>query len=85
MNYERDLAERICKVSAQNIVDQNGGVSMGGITLSEKYAERRYKAGDTDMNDIWECQQALRHWVDAVGYNSDGKFEIVMSNYIQNC
>ena len=82
---ERELAYNICRVSAQNIVDANGGISMGGITLGEKYAERRYRAGDSDVMDISECQMALRHWVSAVGYDNDGKFEIEMSDYIQNC
>ena len=82
---ERELAENICKVCAQAIVDENGGITMGGISFSEKYAERRYKAGVKDMNDVWECQQALRHWVDAVGYRKDGSFEVVMSKHLQNC
>lgn len=82
---ERDLAQNICRVMAQSIVDDNGGISMGGISLGEAYAQRRYKSGDTDVMDIAECQQALCHWVEAVGYNSDGKFEIIISNHIQNC
>lgn len=82
---EKELAYNICRVSAQSIVDANGGVSMGGILLSDAYAQRRYNAGDNDVMDISECQMALCHWVSAVGYNNDNKFEIVMSNYIQNC
>ncbi len=82
---ERQLAENICRVAARNIVDDNGGTTMGGIELSEKYAERLYKAGGYDPIEVSNLSQALRHWVDAVGYDKDGKFQIVISNHIQNC
>ena len=43
MEEEKRLAVSICNMYAKQIVDENGGVTMGGITLGEKYAERRYK------------------------------------------
>ena len=82
---EKELAYNICRVMAQSIVDENGGITMGGISFGEAYAQRRHKAGDSDVMDISECQMALRHWVNAVGYGKDGKFQVIMSNYIQNC
>jgi hypothetical protein len=80
---ERDLAYNICRCMASDIVDANGGVSMGGGSFSEAYANRRYKAGDKNVADIAECAGALRHWVSSVGYDEDGKFEIIMSDYKQ--
>ena len=82
---ERELAENICKVAARNIVDDNGGSTMGGIELGERYASRLYKAGGFNVMEVEEYQQALRHWVEAVGYNDKGEFEIVLSSHIINC
>lgn len=82
---ERELASNICKVSAQNIVDLSGELTLGGIELSSRYAERLYKAGGFDILEISQYSQALRHWVEAVGYNANGEFEIVLSNHIINC
>ena len=81
---ERDYAKSICEVVAKEIVDENGGITMGGIELSERYAERLYKVG-TSVEEVYRKQQALRHWVDCVGYNSDEEFVIVLSDTIRNC
>lgn len=82
---ERDYAKRICEVAAQEIVDENGGITMGGIELGEQYANKLYKIGKHSVQDIYKYQQALRHWVDCVGYDSNGEFVIVLSNTIKNC
>ena len=91
MEEEKRLAVSICNMYAKQIVDENCGVTMGGITLGEKYAEKRYKKGDSDVLDINKCQMALRHWVYSVGYETVGFYEktevfhIVISNHILNC
>ena len=82
---ERDLAEKVCNECAKAIVDEQGGISMGGISLAEAYAKREYRKGSYDVMQIGLVSQALRHWVSAVGYADNGEFQIVMSNYIQNC
>lgn len=82
---ERQLAENICKVAARNLVDDNGGVSMGGISLAEAYAQRHYKAGGYDPKDVDECAAALRHWVEAAGYDENGNFQYIITKAIQNC
>ena len=85
MEEEKRLAVSICNMYAKQIVDENGGVTMGGITLGEKYAERRYKKGDNDILDISKCQMALRHWVCSVGYEKEDVFHIIISHHILNC
>ncbi len=82
---ERDLAMNICNVHARTIVDDNGGVTLGGNTLAEKYAEVYNKAGGYNPQEIESNTQALRHWVESAGYNADGKFEVKISNHIINC
>ena len=82
---EKDLAERICEKYAQRIVDENEGFSLGGISLGEEYAKMMYREGGHDVMQISQHEMALRHWVAAVGYAEVGKFQIIMSNYIQNC
>jgi hypothetical protein len=82
---EKELAENICRVHAQDIVDAEGGVTLGGITLGEKYAERLYRAGGYDPVEVSKYEMALRHWVDAAGYGKDGKFVCVMATSIRNC
>lgn len=82
---ERDLAEKVCNECAQAIVDEQGGISMGGISLGQEYAQREYRKDNCDPVKIWKVEQALRHWVWAVGYADNGEFQIIMSNYIQNC
>ena len=82
---ERDLAERLCRECAKSIVDELGGYSIGGITLGEEYAKKAHKEGVKDVLLVSQHKMALRHWVSAVGYGKDGEFQIIMSNYIQNC
>ena len=82
---ERELAERICEKYAKKIVDANDGFSLGGISLGEEYEKIMYCEGGHDVMEVLRCEMALRHWVSAVGYGKDGKFQIIMSNYIQNC
>lgn len=80
---ERDLAEKISNAYAQKIVDDVfGGVTVGGGQLAEGYFNR-YLTDDFD--EVYRNQMALRHWVSVAGYNVDGTFEVIMSNYIQNC
>ena len=82
---ERELAERICEKYAKKIVDANDGFSLGGISLGEEYAQMMYREGGHDVMQVSQHEMALRHWVSAVGYGKDGEFQIIMSNYIQNC
>ena len=82
---EKDLARHICNVVASTIVDENGGTTLGGITLSEKYRDRLYKAGGFNPTEVDKCAQALRHWVESVGYDKNGKFTIILSNTKMNC
>jgi len=80
---EREIAENICRAMARNLVDENGGFSMGGTTLAEKYSERQFKAG-YDIQMIAKHANALRHWVVAAGYDLDNSFRVVLSNNILN-
>lgn len=69
---ERELAENICRVHARTLVDEAAGVTLGGADL----AERHYA--------LWkdhDCAQALRHWVEAAGYDQNGKFKYIISNH----
>lgn len=72
---ERELAENICRVHARTLVDEAGGITLGGDWL----AERHYA--------LWkdfDSAQALRHWVEAAGYDKEGNFKYIISNHIQN-
>ncbi len=82
---ERQLVENICRVHARSIVDDLGGITVGGITLGEEYAKKLHKAGGMDAREVGEIEMALRHWVDAAGYDKDGKFVYVMASSIRNC
>lgn len=82
---ERDLAEKICNECAKSIVDELGVWALGGLSLGEEYAKRQYRKKDYDVIEVSRREMALRHWVSVVGYGKDGEFQIVMSNYIQNC
>jgi len=84
MNTERNLAQSICNVFAQKIVDENDGYSLGGISLGEKLFEKLSRKGGYRLEELSEWQMACRHWVSAVGYDN-GEFQVVLSNYIQNC
>lgn len=76
---ERELANNICRCHAKTIVDSAGGVTLGGNALAERYA-----AMWRGNYNTYECEQALRHWVSAAGYNEHGVFEYILSNTIQN-
>ena len=76
---ERELAERICECHARTIVDEAAGVTLGGIALAERYAAMWHGFNTTD------CEMALRHWVEAAGYDRDGNFKYIISNHILNC
>lgn len=77
---EKRLAENISRVHAKDLVDTYyGGVTIGGSQLSEAYLKRFSKV---DFADAWECGMALRHWIESAGYDSNGKFQIVVSDHI---
>ncbi len=80
---EKQLAENIMKVHGQTLVDNNGGVTIGGADLAEKYFDFFSPMGNT--MEIYECATALRHWVASAGYDMNGKFKFTMADYIQNC
>lgn len=83
---EKELAERLANSKiAQDIVDEMGGITISGATLSEKYAERMYASCPNDILDIDKRIMAIRHWVVCVGYGKDDKFKVVISGYIRNC
>ena len=73
---EIKLAESICRCHAQTLVDENGGITIGGATLAELHF-KKWQDGTS--------AQALRHWVESAGYNERGNFEFVLSNNIMNC
>lgn len=76
---ERELAENICRCHARTIVDEAGGITLGGAALADRYAAMWHGFKTTD------CEQALRHWVEAAGYDKEGNFKYIISNHILNC
>lgn len=76
---ERELAENICRCHARTIVDEAGGITLGGADLAERYAAMWHGFDTADF------EQALRHWVEAAGYDREGKFKYIISNHILNC
>lgn len=78
-NSERLMAENICMCHAQTIVDNAGGITLGGVALAERYAAMWH-----NMN-TYSCEVALRHWVESAGYDKEGKFKYIISNHIINC
>ena len=81
---ERDLALEIATNGvAKRIVDEMGGVTIGGFTLAEKYMEYMYRSCPNRLIEIENNAMALRHWVASVGYNSiDGDFVVTMNSAI---
>ena len=83
---EKELAQHIANSSvARRIVDEMGGITIDGATLSEKYAEKMYSSCPNDILEIDKKIMAIRHWVTCVGYGDNGELEVVMSGYIRNC
>lgn len=77
---ESKLAENICLCHAKTIVDQAGGITLGGQSLARGYADMWAIGYDTH-----ECEQALIHWVVSAGYDENGDFKFTLSNNKQNC
>ena len=80
---EREYARSLCERFGRRIVDEEGGVTMGGIIFSERYAKLMYRLGKDE--EVTKGQMALRHWVKAVGYDPFDDFVILMSDSILNC
>jgi len=76
---ERELAENICSCHARTIVDEAGGITLGGSALAERYAAM-WHGFDTSA-----CELALRHWVSAAGYDLEGNFKYIISDHILDC
>ena len=74
---ERDLALHVAKAQAQSIVDESDGVSLGGLTIADRYSEKWSRAG----YNVEEAAEAIRHWVVSAGYDTDGEFKVIMSNF----
>lgn len=83
---EKELAYHIANSGiVQKIVDDMGGVTLGGVTISERYLEMMYKSCPNQVIEISKNANALRHWVLYAGYNPTlGVFEVCISNSIQN-
>ena len=81
---ERDLAEWLMADRGQIYVDKAGGGTMGAFQLADLHQEHCFKMGKSVLATDVECQ-AIRHWVSSAGYDSDGKFIYVLSDFIQNC
>lgn len=74
MDEERRLAENVCKVHAQGIIDDCNGITLSGHEIAEKHFEK------------WKnptVYNALCHWLLCAGYSESGKFEYILSNHIQ--
>lgn len=82
---ERELANNICACHAKTLVDEAGGITLGGYGLSEQYANKLYRAGGFDPQMVYECATALKHWVSSAGYDREGNFKYIISNHILNC
>lgn len=82
---ERELAINVAQCHARYVCDKYHLVTMGGAYFGEKYAEMLYKDGSLDPVEIGKIKMACRHWIDAVGYNEIGKFQIVVASSIRNC
>lgn len=82
---ERQLAENVVKCHGRTIVDEMHGVTIGGMTFGEKYAEKLFKGGGFSVEEVGKIEMACRHWVEALGYNDDGSFVYIMANAIRNC
>ena len=77
---EKTLAYNTAKAHAQTIVDEMGGVTLGGATIADRFFEKWTAAG----HRIGREYDALRHWLMAAGYDNDGRFTIIMSSHFIN-
>lgn len=83
---EKELAKAIAYSGmAKRIVDEMGGITIGGATLCDEYMKAMYKSCPNYLMEIERNAMALRHWIAAAGYNKAGDFEVIVSTYIQNC
>lgn len=83
---EKELAAHIANSGiAKRIVDEMGGITIGGATLCDEYMKAMYKSCPNYLTEIERNAMALRHWIAAAGYNKAGDFEVIVSTYIQNC
>lgn len=83
---EKELAWHLANSSVvRRIVDEMGGITIDGATLSEKYAEKMYNSCPNNVLEIDEKIMAIRHWVTCVGYENNGELKVVISGYIRNC
>ena len=76
----KQLAENICKVHGKDLVDENGGATISGVTLSELYSKKWSSTG----YNVREEAESIRHWVLAAGYDRKGEFKYIISKYILN-
>lgn len=82
---EREIAENICRFEGKQILEENGGITMSGMAFAEKYLEKIYRTGTYDIMDIQDRSMALRHWVEAIGYDDKGEYKYIISKHILNC
>lgn len=76
---ERELAYSLATSAlARKIVNEMGGVTLGGITLSEKYAEHMYGSCPNSIQEIDRGAMAIRHWVWSVGYDKNMRYTVTM-------
>lgn len=82
----KELAIRISRsFIIREIVDEMGGITLGGVTIGDKYFEKMICKRPQSFHAIVKESNSLRHWLQAAGYDEKGTFKIVIANTIQNC
>lgn len=68
---------------AREFVDQNGGVTLGGLALADAYF-KKYANSETPIMELGQYADDIRHNVVCAGYNEDGIFDIILSTSYLN-
>ena len=68
---------------AREFVDQNQGVTLGGLALADAYF-KKYANSETPIMELGQYADDIRHNVVCAGYNECGMFDIILSTSYLN-
>lgn len=81
LNSERDVADYVCKTFVEDIVNENNGLTLGGIAIADKLTEKWNTEYVPNNISIHVATTAVRNWLVCAGYDNEGRFTYELSNY----
>lgn len=81
LGNEREIADYVCKTFVEDIIKENNGITLGGITIADKLTEKWNSQYVPNNMSVHVASTAVRNWVAVAGYDDNGNYVYELSNH----